>query len=138
MIGSAWKGLFRSPAPPMVPKTKKLLYSYDPSKPNKRRGEFLCMAIKGNQRVLVGIKSGRVYRLGRVVYIGLELDVESFLASINRSDSFAIDRKLGEDYFTSLASFKIGNVLSVGESDASPGLVLFSKMGAVVPVRLPA
>lgn len=108
-------------------KTKKLLVAFDESKPDGGAGDFLAVVYEQGTPHLLGLRTNRFWRSGRMVYIGKEITANDLLAKlINTGRNIeSVERALSvlEDYVQQLQDFRIGNLLGM-EPDVSTGFRL--------------
>lgn len=62
--------------------TKKLLAAYDVSQPDAQPGELLVPWVDNGQLALVGMRSGKAYSHGVVVYVGREVSEQDLFARL--------------------------------------------------------
>jgi hypothetical protein len=83
------------------------------------RGEHLvpCLEIP-RQNVFVGVKSGKKYEKGYLVYLGKDVTTEDILRELAVGEAEVSQvRSFIDSFLTALQSFKIGNVISVSFSE---------------------
>lgn len=116
-----------------MPQTKKLLVPFDPARPKWNPNEFLIPTFGEGRLVLTGLKHGKEYEFGRMVYIGEAISENDLFAKL--VDSGAAIRNVDEtlarlsSYVDQLQTLAIGNVVRIiSPTDGRPvGLELVSK-----------
>jgi len=85
----------------------------------------------------VGIKSGKRFQVGALVYIGVSVssaDIRLRVSKLAAVDLAKFSDKLLDDYLSALGEFKIGNVLSVTYApDGTPALTKIAEHTAFTP-----
>ncbi len=108
--------------------TKKLLVAYDESMPTAGQGDFLAVVFEGTGPMLFGLRSRRIFKTGRVVFLGKEINEnEVFVKLVDSGRKIeSVDQALANiaAYIQQLASFKIGNVVGLVAKDGNPGFEL--------------
>jgi hypothetical protein len=123
--------------------TRKLLVTYDESKPTSGIGDFLAVVFEGTTPVFLGLKSRRAYKLGRMVFVGKEIAAKDIFAKLVDSGYKIenVDQTLKNlaAYVRQLESFKIGNVVTITPKNGEPGfeLVKVGEMPKSESRRLP-
>ena len=68
----------------------------------------------------VGVRTGKIYDLGYLVYLGEEITTKEILRKLRLSDEAARDAKpVLESFVQGLSAYKIGNVVSVSFPESS-------------------
>ena len=98
--------------------TKKLPVPINPKTGRSRKGgDFLVpLPAPGLTSGFVGIRSGKRFQTGALVYIGVPItgaDIRQRIAKLQTFDAIQLSDALLDDYLDALAEFKIGNVLSI-------------------------
>lgn len=85
------------------------------------RGEHLVPCLEmPRQNVFVGVKTGKKYDKGYVVYVGREVNPDDILKKLNLSvEAIPEARSILESFVQELQAYKIGNVISVSFPDNS-------------------
>ena len=108
--------------------TKKLLVAYDESKPTTGKGDFLAVVFEGTTPVFFGMKSHRVYKSGRMVFVGKEITAKDIFAKLvdsgRKIESVDQALKTLTAYVQHLEGFKIGNVVTIAPKSSDPGFEL--------------
>ena len=108
--------------------TKKLLVEYDSDNPNNESSEFLAVGHKDKKLSLIGLKTGRVFMFGLLVYIGKDVTKQDLLEKLDRlqakETNFVFSDNLLNQYIQTIQDFKIGNKLSLEVKDDSFKFVL--------------
>lgn len=98
-------------------RSKKLLVPFDRLKPEWNPNEFLVPWTHEGKLCFRGLKNGRYYELGRIVYIGEEITENDLFAKLVDSGSVIanVDETLAmlRSYIICLQSLKIGNVACI-------------------------
>jgi len=96
-------------------KTRKLPYSLTKDGRASLRGEHLIPCLETpRQNLFVGVKSGKKYETGYLVYLGEDVTTEDILNELGLGEQEAYQvRPVIDSFLTALQSFKIGNVISV-------------------------
>ena len=100
-------------------KTRKMPYSLTKDGRTSLRGEHLipCLEIP-RDNVFVGIKSGKKYKDGYLVYLGKDLTTEEILNELELGEGKVSQaRSVIDSFLASLQGFKIGNVISLSFSE---------------------
>ncbi len=100
-------------------KTRKLPFSLTKDGRASLRGEHLipCLEIP-RQNLFVGVKSGKKYEKGYLVYLGEDVTTEDILSELGLGEREVCQARPVIDSFLSvLQSFKIGNVISISFSE---------------------
>jgi hypothetical protein len=100
--------------------TKKLLAAYDVSQPDGQPGELLVPWVEDGQLALLGMRSGKAYSHGIVVYVGREVSEQDVFARlVDAGKMFSdLDQVMAgiARYVSLVREEKIGSVLMlVGE-----------------------
>jgi len=103
--------------------TRKLLVSYDEVKPYAGKGDFLAVIFEGGVPCFLGLKSRRLYKQGRMVFIGKEITEHDVFAKLvdtglkieNVNDTI----KTLFIYIQQVDKFKVGNIISIARSETS-------------------
>jgi len=107
--------------------TKKLLVAFDESKPDGGAGDFLAVVYEQGTPHFLGLRTKRLWRSGRMVYIGKEITANDLFAKLvdtgRKIESVEQTLRVLENYIQSLQEFRIGNLLSV-EADVANGFKL--------------
>lgn len=95
--------------------TKKLPNSLTKSGRANQRGEHLVPCLDMPRKdLLLGVKTGRRYNRGYLVYTGVDVSVDDILTKLGMTDGVSDpDRKVIESFLSSLQDFKIGNLVSL-------------------------
>jgi hypothetical protein len=85
------------------------------------RGEFLVPCFLLPRRdCFIGLKTGKTYERGYLVYIGKEISTEEIITELDIPENAKTDaRAIFKSFMEELAVYKIGNVISVSFPDAS-------------------
>ena len=77
-------------------------------------GEHLvpCLELP-RENVFIGVKTGRKYTTGYVVFLGKDITTEDILKKLNKTQPPPSDRRAIESFLGELQPFKIGNVVSI-------------------------
>jgi hypothetical protein len=109
--------------------TKKLLVAYDESKPTSGQGDFLAVVFEDESPVFFGLRSRRIHKAGRMVFLGKEVTEKEIFAKLVDSGRTieSVDKTLNNlaAYVQQLGGFKIGNVLGVAPKADEAGFALF-------------
>jgi hypothetical protein len=100
-------------------KTRKMSYSLTKDGRASLRGEHLvpCLEIP-RKNVLVGVKNGKKYKDGYLVYLGKDLTTEDILNELGLGEGEVSQaRPVIDSFLAALQSFKIGNVISLSFSE---------------------
>ena len=101
-------------------KTRKMPYSLRKDGRAALRGEHLvpCLEIP-RENVLVGVRSGKKYKDGYLVYLGKDLTTEDILSELGLGEGQGESqaRPVIDSFLAALQSFKIGNVISLSFSE---------------------
>ena len=94
--------------------TKKLPHSMTRDGRATQRGEHLvpCLDIP-RQNVFVGVKTGKRYKAGYLVFLGKDITAEDIFKKLNSEQPLQADRQAIESFLAELQSHKIGNVVSL-------------------------
>jgi len=78
-----------------------------------QRGEHLvpCLALP-RENTFIGVKTGKRYATGYLVFLGKEITAEDILKKLNDHPSQA-DRRVIESFLSALQGLTIGNVVSL-------------------------
>jgi len=123
--------------------TKKLLVAYDESKPTAGKGDFLAVVFEGTTPLFFGLKSHRVYKSGRMVFLGKEITAKDVFTKLVESGRKieSVDQALKTliAFVQQLEGFKIGNVVAVDPKSSDPGfeLIKVAEMPKSETRRLP-
>lgn len=105
--------------------TKKLLAAYDLSQPDAQPGELLVPWVYNGQLALVGMRSGKAYSYGVVVYVGREVSEQDVFARLVDAGRIFpdLDQAMADiaRYVSLVRQEKIGTVLMLvgdGPSDS--------------------
>ncbi len=97
--------------------TMKMLVAFDPTKPDSQTTDFLIPWSRDNQRVFLGLKSGKESALGMMVFIGRSITENDLFAKLVDSGAVIpdVDETLAllRSYVERLQSLKIGNVARI-------------------------
>jgi hypothetical protein len=122
--------------------TKKLLVPFDLRKPGWNPSEFLIPYCHQDKCDLRGLKSGRAFQLGRVVYIGDAITPNDLFAKCVDTgviiDDVELSLRLIHDYFVALQSLKIGNVARISSTDSLNTNPLNLELVAISPSSVSA
>ena len=96
-------------------KTRKLLYSLTKDGRASLRGEHLLPCLEmPRQNLFVGVKTGKKYEKGYLVYLGKDVSVDDIAEKLGlQSEQISLARPAIESFIAVLQSFKIGNVVTV-------------------------
>lgn len=98
-------------------KTKRLLVSFDPAKPDGRRGGFVVPAIAGERAIFIDLQSRREAQFAMMVFVGREVSANDLFAKLvdagRQIESVDETFEILSQYVDSLGSFRIGNVVSI-------------------------
>lgn len=96
-------------------KTRKLPYSLTKDGRASRRGEHLVPSLEmPRQNLFVGVKTGKKYEKGYLVYLGTDVSVDDIAEKLGlKPEQMSLSRLAIESFITALQSFKIGNVISI-------------------------
>jgi hypothetical protein len=123
--------------------TKKLLVAYDESKPSSGSGDFLVVVFEGATPVFFGLKSHRIYKFGKMVFLGKEIKMEDIFAKLVESrrkvDNVEQASKAITAYVHQLESFKIGNIVTIDPKNNDSGfeLIKVAEMPATERKEIP-
>ncbi len=101
--------------------TKKLLVEYDLDNPNNESTEFLAIGYKDKNLNLIGLKTGKVFKSGLLVYIGKDITNKDILVKLNKIQTKEIDFVFSDNllnqYIQAIQDFKIGDKLFLEAKD---------------------
>jgi hypothetical protein len=104
----------------MAKQTKKLLVAFDPAKQQKKSGEFLIPSLAHGRDVFYGLKSGREYPYGLMVFVGRLVSENDLFARLvdsgARVENVERTLKMLELYVEKLQAFVIGNVVKLNRA----------------------
>jgi len=111
--------------------TKKCLVAFDPKTPHARSSDFLVPVWDGEVPKFFGIDSGKLWPLGRVVFVGQEITVNDIFAKLVDSGRRieSVDRVLKEieAYISMVEDQRIGSVLELRADPSAPVGVVLSR-----------
>lgn len=95
--------------------TRKLPHSMTKDGKATLRGEHLVPCLESPRKnYFVGVKTGKIYDLGYLVYLGEDITPEEILGKLRLSDEAARGAQpILESFIRELTAYKIGNVVSV-------------------------
>ena len=100
-------------------KTRKLPYSLTKDGRASLRGEHLipCLEVP-RQNLFVGVKSGKKYEKGYLVYLGKDITTQDIFSELAlREEQFSQFQLVIDSFLTALQGFKVGNVVSLSFSE---------------------
>jgi len=104
-----------------MPETKKLLVVFDPANPRAQSSDFLIPWNLDGQPVFHGLKSGRDYSHGMMVFVGRAISENDLFAKLVDSGAFInnVDETLASlrSYIDQLQTLRIGNVVRIAPGD---------------------
>ena len=100
---------------------KKLLVAFDPTKPDAQSSDFIVPWNREGQPVFLGLKSGKGYTHGMMVFVGRSISQNDLFAKLVDSGAFIrnVDETLAylRNYLDQLQALKISNVVRIIPSD---------------------
>lgn len=106
---------------------RQLLFAHDESKPEEGAGDFLAVVYEQGTPLFLGLRTKRLCRLGRMVYIGKAITANDLFAKLVdtgwKIESVEQTLRNLESYIQKLQEFRIGNLVSI-EPDAATGFKL--------------
>jgi len=123
--------------------TKKMPVNYDASRPESGSSDFLAVVFENAVPVFFGLRSKRIRKSGRMVYLGQEItenDVFARLVDSGRKiENVEPTLKVLADYVQQLGNFKISNIITVVPKGTESGfeLVKVTEMPKITPRPLP-
>jgi hypothetical protein len=119
--------------------TKKLLVAYEESKPTAGQGDFLALIFENATPVFFGLRSRRIYKSGRMVFLGKEITEKEIFAKLidtgRKIESVEDTMANLAAYVQQLGTFRIGNVLSIVAKKGVPGIRTRQDGGNLADVR---
>jgi hypothetical protein len=96
---------------------KKMLVPFDEKKPGKNIRDFIHPFISESEACFIGIKKPKKWKLGRVVYTGVDVTANDIFAEIvdegTKIDDVDSCFIALQEYVSQLSEFSIGNILAV-------------------------
>jgi len=121
--------------------TKKLLVPYDESKPTAGQDDFLAVVFEGTTPVFYGLRSSRIFKTGRVVFVGKEITEKELFAKLIDSGRKVTNVKESvatlANYVRQIVEFRIGDVVTIKEGSSSFELVGAGRVSISQPKNLP-
>ncbi|SFI88729.1 hypothetical protein SAMN05421753_11377 [Planctomicrobium piriforme] len=117
--------------------TKKLLISFDPSRPDSRKTDILIPWDRDSRRVLWGLNSGKEAELGVMIYVGQSISENDLFARLIDSGATISDIEstmtLLRSYVAALSVIKVGGVARVAPVDQAEPLKVDLELVAKSP-----
>jgi hypothetical protein len=117
--------------------SKKLLVPFDPEKPDWNPNDFLIPWTDAGKVGFRGLKNGRIFGFGRIVYIGVPVTENDLFAKLVDSGTSiaSVDGILAmlRSYLDGLQSLKVGNVVGIHAASEGDNLGFTLKLMANTP-----
>jgi|WetSurMetagenome_2_1015567.scaffolds.fasta_scaffold774604_1 hypothetical protein len=113
----------------MTVKTKKCLVGFDTKKLRTKQSDFLAPVWKGNMPSFFGLKSGKFWDYGCVVYVGIDIKANDIFARLFDSGRKIpnVENTLAEldAYLSMVKSYSFGDILTIKAATDNPiGFIL--------------
>jgi hypothetical protein len=112
----------------VVPRTKKLLAPFDPTKPERNSRQFLVPGLRKETYTFRGLDDAKEYQFGRVVYCGEPVSENELFATLVDSGTVFEDVGIAlerlRNYVQQIGGFRIGEVVRITPGDEAGTFLL--------------